>query len=186
MELPPENLYDLSNQKNNSEIFTEAIDDISKKTDVNDIVFIHLGGHGDKGRFQFKEDEKVVSYQWMNEKLEKINSKFMIVNVASCYSGSAIEYLESNNRIIGTVCSADELGTFGWSANILKAFSNPMADKNGNHFVSIGEAHDWAQSENTIYDPLDPDNPGKNHHPQISDLSNLGQTTYLVEYQLDD
>ena len=175
MKLPTENIQSFSLEANNPENFEAAVDYIANKADSNGIVFVQIGGHGDVGLFSFKNGE-MVEYKWIDERLDKINSKLMFIAVDACHSGSAIEYLQNNNRIIMTSGPAEHRSSFGTSYEFLKAFSNKVADYDESDFVSIGEAAEYAKEKRTVNDV----------GPVISDENNLGPTSYLVEYKVDN
>lgn len=186
MKLPPENIHSFSGEDNNPENWENAVNDIAQKSDENDVVFINLGGHGDMDIFYFYTEEGV-HYQWINETLDKIESKLMFVANEACHSGSSIKYLEGSNRIILTQCSANESlperVEVGVCCDCLYAFCNSSADIDGNCCVSIGEAAEYAK-EAGIWE--NPTSPWHGRHPEISDIGNLGQTCYFLEYRLGE
>jgi hypothetical protein len=176
MKLPTENFHSLSLENNNPEKFELAIDDVAQKADKNDLVFINLGGHGSVGIFAFWGTNNV-HYEWINEKLNKIDSKFMFVSVEACKSFSAMDYLKnSSNRIIMTSDSSGNNTSVGTTYEFLRAFKDENADVDSNGYVSILEAANVAIQKRWTVSGL---------HPAISDDYNLGQTTYLVEYQVN-
>ncbi|MEM5815120.1 MAG: hypothetical protein QXD89_01365 [Candidatus Aenigmatarchaeota archaeon] len=87
--------------------FVKTIDDLSKKVGEDDIVVVSLGSHGSVGVFTFVCKEKkpscspikgepffyeIVSYSDINEQLEKLRPKVMIIDVSACYNDSSKDY----------------------------------------------------------------------------------------------
>ena len=144
---------------------------------------MNLGGDGNVGTFFFYNG-KSVSYRWIDERLDKIDSKLMMISVGSCYGGSSIKDLEGGNRIIITSSSDKELGSVGTSYEFLKAFINTSADNDSSGYISISEAAEYVKEVDTFVDISDPTNPNTNRTPQISDIGNLGVTSYLAELKL--
>jgi len=179
MKLPAENMYCFSRENNNPKNLEAAFNDVAKKADKNDTVIVNLDGEGGPDRFAFyKLINERVPYQWIKERADIVDSGLKVIVVDSCYSGSAIKHLESSDKptIILTAGSADQQTGFGISYEFLKAFSNKAADKDGNNYVSIGEATEHAKEVCTA----------ENETPQISDKNNLGLSNYLIELELED
>jgi hypothetical protein len=174
MGVPKSNVYDLSQEKNNSVDFEAAAADISHKAGPNDKVIVLMNGHGLPGEFHFRDDTPDVTYKWFNDKIGKINADKIAIVIDACHSGSAIEDLEGPNRLILTDCSADEKGEFGMTREFLKAFSDSSADKNGNGYVSIGEAAEHSKEARI----------SETKTPQISDKGNIGAKSYLAEIKV--
>lgn len=175
--IPNENIYQFNLQENNSKNLKDAIDSISETVDENDTVLVILDGEGLENRFFFYDGEDV-SYQWVDDQLNKIDDgpngpRAMIVSLEACFSGSAIPYLEKDNkpRVLLTSSSAENKSEFGTSCEFLKTFSNSAADKDRNGYVSIGEAAEYTR-KNRPYDP------------QLSDVGNIGKDLYLTELEI--
>ena len=175
MDVPENNVIDLTAQKNNSTCFDNAAKELSSKADKNDIVLIYISGEGSPGYFHFKDGSETVNYKWFADRIGKISSDKTIVVVESCYSGSAMPSLEgANNRLIITAGSAEEKSDSGIAHELLKGFFKSSADKDGNGYVSIAEAAKYAVEKQTA-DIV---------HPQLSDLGNIGATSYLADIQV--
>jgi hypothetical protein len=187
MELPEENLHAYCLEDNNQNNFWVVSNAVKKVVDENDIALILLGGEGAVGYFGFYGlSPGSVPYSWIAERLININSMVQILIIDSCHSGSAIPYLESFDvpRIILTGSTAEQTDSFGTGREFLQSFLDMGADKNGDGYVSIGEAVEYAKQKRTFVDPDDPDNPHKNSTPQISDRNNIGSDLYLIEYEV--
>lgn len=170
------NPYGLHYKTVNPKNLEDAINTVSQKAGKNDTVLVILNGGGLEGYFFPYHDGDSVSYQWINDKLGKIDSKATIIPILACHSGSAIPYLEDRNkpRIILTNSAAKETSDFGIDYEFLQAFMNKSADKDGNGYVSVGEAAEYAKNVGISH----------NTHPQLSDINNLGPNLYLVEFEV--
>lgn len=177
MKLPAENMYCFSRENNNPENLEAAFNDIAKKADKNDTIIGILNGEGVQNTFAFYNSIGRVPYQWIKEKADIVDSGLNVIILDTCYSGSAIKHLESSNKpkIILTSGSAGQKTAFGISHEFLKAFSNKVADKDGNNYVSFGEAAEHAKEVMTF----------ENETPQLSDKNNLGPSSYLIELELE-
>ncbi|MCW4030619.1 MAG: C13 family peptidase [Candidatus Bathyarchaeota archaeon] len=183
MGVPNSNVYDLSQEKNNAVDFEAATTEISHKANSKDKVIVLINSDGGIGRFQFANSKEIVTYKWFDEKIGKINADRIAIVIDACYSGSAIKDLAGGNRIILTACAADETGAFGSSYEFLKAFSNALADKDENGYVSIGEAAEYAKNLLQVeYET--PSGEATGEHRQLSDLNNIGATSYFAEIKV--
>jgi hypothetical protein len=183
MKIPENNIYSLNLNDNTPGNFESAVNDIAKRSDKNDTVFINIGGHGIKDAFTFYNG-KTVGYDWIDKLLDKIESKMIFITVDSCKSGSAIKYLEGENRIVLTTNNEEETNGPKLFNEFLKAISSSSADRNENNHVSVGEAAEYVKEKNTIVDLKEPTNPLKNQTPQLSDRNNIGANIYLADIEV--
>lgn len=182
--IPKDHIYELNGESNNSVEFKTAVDKVAQVADKNDTVLFVINGEGIPGGFQFHgtvengvwRPLETVPYTWFRDVTGNIISKNKVLIFDTCYSGSAIKDLQDKNKFILTGCTAEQTGGFVITQEFLKAFSNPLADSNKNSYVSIGEASEYAKSIRTA----------KNTTPQISDLGNIGSSSYLLEIELED
>ena len=180
MKIPDGNIYDLTLEKNNAMDFEAAAKSLTERSDENDIVLFIINGEGSPGNFAFRDKTGMSSirYTWFNELIDNIVSKNKVIIIDACYSGSAIRYFESYDKLILTCSADDQKGTFGTTYDFLKAFSNNLADVDKNGYISIGEAADYAKEIGTF------ESPGSPQFPQLSDLGNIGSYSYLAEFRL--
>ncbi|MEM2098309.1 MAG: C13 family peptidase [Candidatus Bathyarchaeia archaeon] len=171
--IPKEHVYELNNERNNAAEFKAAAEKIAQVADKNDTVLFVIDGEGSPGNFAFRDwtGMSSVRYTWFKELIDNIHSKNKVIIVDTCYSGSAIKYLEGANTLVLTGGTDKQKIGFEIEEKFLKAFSNPIADKDKNNYVSIGEAAEYAKIVRT----------SENITPQISDISNMGKTSYLIE-----
>ena len=88
--------------------------------------------------------------------------------------------LEGANKLILTCCAGNQEGAFGTTYDFLKAFSNISADEDKSGDVSIGEAAEYAKIIGTFESQTSPQT------PQLSDVSNIGPTSYLIESKVEE
>jgi len=179
--VPKDHVYDFGLENNNSTNFKAASDEIARAADKNDTVIFILNGEGYYGGFAFHEIQEdgraleYVPYTWFRDVTDKIPSQIKVWVLDTCLSGSAIKYLEGKNKIILTSATAEQTSDFGISLEFLKAFSNPLADIDKNGYVSIGEAAEYAKMKKTF----------ESRQAQLSDISNIGKKSYLLEIKLE-
>ena len=141
--------------------FKKAVNNIANLSDKNDIVFIGISSHGGYGGMEFNDGSgnphgPFVSYSIIDSLLDRINTMILIVMIDNCYSGSALNYLNTGPcpRIVYTSCKADEtsyVGDFDWAFpaalgnddNAYQSADNSYGDSNG--YVSVKEAYLYAQ-----------------------------------------
>lgn len=119
--------------------FQEAMEELSNKSDMNDLIIFIFAGHSSRKQFFFSD--RGASYSKIGEELAKIRSKIQIVILGSCYSSSAISNLESENRILITGKESDSSGTGGLlSYPIFRAIGEAKSDIDKNNYCSFYEA----------------------------------------------
>lgn len=77
------------------------------RSDSNDLVFIYLEDHGEKGNWTCNPDE-VIYYSNLSDWIDQVSYFRLILIVDACYSASMIGNLTKDNRIL--IASADYLG----------------------------------------------------------------------------
>ena len=179
--IPKENVYDMTKEKDNSMNFEVAVKNVAQRSDKNDSVLFIINGHGSPGEFGFRDETGMssVRYTWFKGLIDNIPSKNKVIVVDACYSGSAIKDLEGANKLILTCCAGNQEGAFGTTYDFLKAFSNISADEDKSGDVSIGEAAEYAKIIGTFESQTSPQT------PQLSDVSNIGPTSYLIESKVE-
>jgi len=164
------NIYELCDENVTYQDFRKAIDDISSKSDENDMLFFFFVGHGERNRIFFSDRD--VDYEGIGRELARVKSKVQICIIDACYSGSAIEHLESENRIIITSCRGDEKSYEGmFFHSFFSVMQNRSYDKNGDGYCSVLESFYGAKS--LIEDTFE-------YYPQLS-YGNFTKEVYFVE-----
>ncbi len=182
--IPEDHVYDLALENNNSAEFKKACESIAQVSDKNDTVLFVINGHGNNGEFSFRgvvengvwRPLEFKRYTWFRDVTNNIISQNKVFIIDSCYSGSAIKDLAGENKLVLTNATAEQQADFGIEYKFLKAFSNPLADTDKNGYVSIGEAAEYAKMKETF----------DLRQAQLSDVSNIGKTNYLLEFRLED
>ena len=93
-----------------------AIEEIYDNADYDDIIFISMASHGWPNGFS-AYDQGIGAYD-ISKRLDSDKTTF--INIDCCHSGSFIDDLQSDNRIILTSCRANETsgqGNEGWGAS---------------------------------------------------------------------
>ena len=197
--IPSDNIIKIS--KAEYPDFKDAVNQIAKKADENDLVYVLMSSHGGHGTFSFHD--KSVQYKEIDNLLDKINAKAMVVTIDSCHSGSAIPFLKDGHcpRVVMTVCRDDQVGgnadmamyffeslgtpfysLYGKNCYKDQAFwGNKNADKDGNGFISVKEGFDYAKEKMSEW--IVEDNDYEPREPHISDPDNIASELYLGEYK---
>ena len=160
---------------------------LASRLTPSDHLFIYTTDHG--GR-EFGMD--VYMNLWNNEiirddefarEVNKVNAGKVNICMEQCHSGGFIDNLAANNRVIATACRYDEVSyamsnllydefVYHWTAAVTKrtpSGSSVNADRNGDGKISMEEAFQYAQANNS-----------KSEHPQYSSTpTTLGQQLYL-------
>ena len=160
---------------------------LASRLTPSDHLFIYTTDHG--GR-EFGMD--VYMNLWNNEiirddefarEVNKVNAGKVNICMEQCHSGGFIDNLAANNRVIATACRYDEVSyamsnllydefVYHWTAAVSKrtpSGSSVNADRNGDGKISMEEALQYAQANNS-----------KSEHPQYSSTpTTLGQQLYL-------
>jgi len=101
-------IYTLGDAKKEDVI--DAINWLSARADENDISIFYFVGHGIKNstrEFLLTVDGKIISDKELDEYLDKVQGKIIII-IDTCYSGGFIEELKQENRVILTACMKNE------------------------------------------------------------------------------
>lgn len=92
-----------------------AIEEIYDNADYDDLVFISMSSHGNN--YGFSAYDQGIPASDISERLDPAKTTF--ININCCQSGSFIDDLQSDNRIILTSCKASETSSQGnedWGA----------------------------------------------------------------------
>jgi len=183
LKIPSENIINLVNQNATFENFINACNNISKKADNNDFIYLIFEAKASYQGITFHKGELLEgrTYTEIDSQINKINSKVKYIQVGTCYAGLAIDFMkkESSKRIIITEVSREELsGSFLGSLTFYPTILTKKADTDKNNFVSCKETYSFSSYIfETKYN--------NNYHPQLSDLSNISEKFYLGEIKAD-
>jgi len=90
-----------------------------------DIVLIITVAHGSKGMCSF------YSYRYLDNILDSLKCESIFIIQASCYSGSAIPFLQQDGRVIITAASEDSTVSFFGFSGGFTSIGDTFGDKNG-------------------------------------------------------
>lgn len=202
--IPKENIIYL--QKPSYSQFKNAVSEIAKKADSNDIVFIELHGETLTTRNQFGteishkymfSDKNVVPSE-IGSLLDNIHAKSTMVCVELCEGGYYLDEMKDSGRIVITgsdktqVSPNAQVGLFFTEAMGNEVCSsckgkyysslgeNP--DKDGNSYVSVKEAYDIVKKK--MANIKIAENGNRPNNALFSDPSGIAGSTYLMEYKL--
>lgn len=110
----------------------------------SDSIFIYIHAHGSYSGYNNKNFS--MSWKELGDYINNITSDEIGIYVNTCHSGSAIPYLQKENRVIETVCRWNETSCGALS------FNNAIqgyADYEGNYdgYVSLEEVFDYESKE---------------------------------------
>jgi hypothetical protein len=213
--VPPENIIGLAQEGANAITLKNAIEQVAEKADENDIVFLSIQTHGYTIASFSSGDENISSliymdksYAMIDEWLDKINAKVVVVQILACGYERALPPLKDGPcpRIV-FVPSAGEF----FSALGEYQYVNPLPQGtkyeemrmyflknfitvdtkygNGDGYVSVGEIGNWIDN-----DPKWGPDWGELHekgrsfveaegYSKMSDTSSIASKIYLTDYK---
>lgn len=180
LKIPEENIINLVHENATYKNFVKACNEISKKVDNNDFVFICLLGHGVSGCFDFYD--RRFHYKEIDKNLDKISSaKAIYLQINACYSGSALEYVKKGPcpRVILTGTDNNASGSFVLFKGVYPSILTKSADINKDEYVSIKESFKF------ILPFFSQRYPDLNLHPQLKDLNGISNKLYLGDVRAD-
>jgi len=199
--VPPANIIELYQENATASTLKNAIDEVAKKSTENDIVFLRIEAHGGPSGISGG-----VSYKELDEWLNQIKAKVILVTIESCYGQCALPILENGDypRIICATVGSDIAGSIGRDLRFFPVVDVIYGDGNG--YVSLEEIKGFFEEERFLTReeleglkeyfrnwegdrtglPFNPDNPEQldlYYLPsEVKDLSNIAPEIYLVEY----
>lgn len=202
--IPKENIIYL--QKPSYTQFKNAVDEIARKADSNDIVFIELHGETiakvdqfgriSDQRYMFS-DKNVLPSQ-VGSLLDNIHAKSTVVCVELCEGGYYLDAMKDPGRIVITGSDSTQvspnaqvglflteaMGNDVCSSCKGKYYSslNENPDRDGNGYVSVKEAYDMVKKKMANIKMTE--NGLRSNNALFSDPSGIAGSTYLIEYKL--
>ena len=168
-----DNIYKLYDRNMTFQNFMQVISDLVGRSDEDDMVLFLFAGHGEKNRICFSDRD--VSYGEIEEELATLKARVQIFIVEACFSGSAVRYLRSVDRVVMTSCGETEMSRRGAVFHLFSNMQDESCDRDSNGYCSIRESFYGARK--LIEDRF-------GIHPQLS-----GETlaeTYLTELYLGE
>ncbi|MGI5914533.1 MAG: C13 family peptidase, partial [Bacteroidales bacterium] len=165
LDLDGDGLADIQYSATKSNIGT-VFDILSDSLDVNDNLFIYTTDHG--GQINGQD---VFLYLWGDTigddlfatEVNKVNAGKINTCMVQCHSGGFIDNLQATNRVIATACRYDESAyamndlqysefTYYWISAVAgktPTGTTTYADTDGDGFVSMSEAFNYAEFNDT-------------------------------------
>ena len=140
--VPPENIVLLKKEEANAVNLKKALEEIAKKSDKNDIVFLYLVGHGASDGIEMN-----VEYVILDEWLDQIEAKVVIVQIMACGCEAALPILKEGScpRIVFVYSAGEFIGGLGKDPEYFTTADTKYG--NGNGYVSIGEIANWLDND---------------------------------------
>lgn len=142
-----------------------TLDDLSRRLTPEDRLFLFVMDHGGsddewKSSFLWLWNDERLSDQMLASLLNGFNRVSMSILMGQCYSGGFLDDLSREGRVVATACSGGEQSwactdraydefVYHWTCAVNgadEAGNAVVADENGDGFVSMKEAFDYARS----------------------------------------
>ena len=140
--VPSENIFKLSQKGANATTLENAIKQIASKSDKNDIVFLKITTHGSSSGFSGG-----VIYKNLNEWIDKIDAKAVIIAVEACGCRAALPALENGRcpRIVFVNSGGEFVRALGNNIDYFTAADTNYG--NGDGYVSMKEIGNWIDND---------------------------------------
>lgn len=181
--VPPRNIVLLKKEAANAANLETAIDEIASKSDENDIVFLCMNGHGGGGSI-----EGSVEYTKLDEWLDRVNAKVVVVTIMACGCEDALPLLKDGPcpRIVFVHTAGEFIRGLGADDEYFTTADTKYGNNDG--YVSLSEIGNWIDN-----DPKwGPDwgelhEEGRSHleaegYSKMSDTSSIADQIYLTDY----
>lgn len=164
------NAFDIHNMCNKQSV-TSLFDMLGSWMKPEDFLFVFSTDHGSREsgndvKLCLWNEQEMRDDEFATE-INKINAEKISIVMEQCHSGGFIDDLQANNRVIATACRADQSSwatsdavynefVFHWTAGALGQYPDGTvanADANGDQFVSMWEAFDYAQDNDLWAQP---------------------------------
>jgi len=198
--IPSENIIRLYSEEATGPNLKNATEQVAKKADENDIVFLYIQTHGYTiASFSASENnpsgDMIKSYQMIDQWLDEINAKVVIVTIMACGSTEFSFPLKDGPcpRIVFVNSAGEFIGMLGEIPEYAFAADTKYGDNNG--YVSIKEIADvldydpfWGGDRGRLYQTYD-ELYAKGRSfveaegcSKMSDTSNIASKIYLTDY----
>lgn len=151
----------LADDKATYQNVVDALIWLADNSDENDKVLFHHMGHG--GQLGFVLNDNSMLYSTLDQYLDNVLCDGLAIILNGCHSGSAIQYLEQEGRVILTATDADHNSIGDYFSTFCLIGFQGFADFEGNNNLwnSAEEIYDFVKDDTTAQNALIP--------PQISD-----------------
>ena len=189
--VPPENIIGLYEEEASDESFRDAIYQVAEKSNENDIVFISIQCHG---HFLGNLLGSARGDNTLDEWLDKINAKVVVITIMACGCEHALPRLKDGScpRIVFIYSAREFIGGLGEDPDYAIAADTKYG--NGDGYVSVGEIGNWIDNDPMwgpdwgIYETMEERyEKGRSHleangYSKMSDTSNVADQIYLTDY----
>jgi len=197
----PENIIRLYSEEATGPNLKNAIGQVAKKSDQDDIVFLKIDTHGYTIASFSSGDKNISSWDYMDksytmidEWLDKIKAKAVIVTIMACGCERALPLLKDGScpRIVFAHSGGEFIGGLGEDPEY--AITADTKYGNGDGYVSVGEISNWIDNDpkwgpdGGIYETMEERyEKGRSHleangYSKMSDTSNIAYQIYLTDY----
>jgi len=165
--VPPKNITLLIQEEATLSNLHKAIENIADKADRNDIVLISLCSHGMENAIFASEG--TIFYSSLDEWIDEIEAKVVIVRIIACESESALPVMEEGPcPRITLIWYGEFFSIIGVRPEYSAKVDADEGDNNG--YISIQEISNWYNDPNSKV--------------VMSDISNVAHKTYLTDYKV--
>ena len=153
--VPPENIFKLAQEEATASALQNAIEQIAEKSDRNDIVYLGITAHG-PGTIgvtlldvSFCAADRCIKYVELNEWLNQIEAKALILSISSCGDELAVPVLKEGScpRIVYLHAGGEFLRMFGFGVNDDAAQAIVTYSYSNDPYISVGEAADYLDDQ---------------------------------------
>ena len=188
--IPAENFYLYIGKNATIDNLEKVLKEISEKSDENDFIYLFLTAHGnEKGEIWFFEEVDNglkltdVKYSTIGKWLDNIESRYQIVAIDACGSGSAIDALKDEHRIILTSVNYEIARTLPY-LHLLVGMS--LSEWYPESYISIRKLYEDARGFNKCMCEEMRNHLREESNPQIFDANNVSDKIYIGEYVRSD
>lgn len=184
--VPPENLIFLNQEEATGPNLGNTIEQVAEKSDKNDLVFLRILAHG--GPASFSGFGGNVEYTVLDEWLDKIEAKAVVVVIMACGCEAALPVLKDGPcpRIVFIHSAGEFIRGLGEDPSY--AIDADTKYGNGDGYISVGEIGSWIDN-NPFWGPDWGElyEEGRSFveaegYSKMSDTSNIAYQIYLTDY----
>jgi len=187
--VPPENITILKEEEATAISLESAIHQIAEKSDENDIIYLNMQCHG------YIIGRLFNGYQAIDEWLDEIEAKVVIVQIMACGSERALPVWKDGPcpRIVFVQSAGEFIGGLGTDSEYFITVDSDYGDNNG--YVSVGEIGNWRNNvprgwKDREYEPKEDGYWNgkswieKEGYSLMSDTSDVASEIYLTDYKV--
>jgi hypothetical protein len=152
--VPPENIIILKQEEATGPNLKNAIAEVARRSDENDIVFLNIQTHGYTIASFSSGDENMSSWEYMDEGytmidewLDEIRAKVVVVTIMACGSERALPLMKDGPcpRILFIDTAGEFIGALGQDPNCVAKSDIEYGNNDG--YISLAEIGNWRNNE---------------------------------------